>query len=381
MNCLLAISLSNLTRHKLRTFLSVLAITIGVASLIALVSIVDGIRADISDAFSSAQGARVTPLNSSDPIFNSLDESWVDKIESVQGVEYALPTIIQAAREIEDKPGGYGAGARIVGVAVSKQSKAESSGFDGELLEGRDFLPSDTGKKIALIGKSVKDDNDKFLGSKIKVNDESLRIVGVYTTGSSLLDNTILVPIDVARDITGFPADKVSFINVTFDSLNEDQLVVDRINLIYGDDVKATSLNDFSAQFGAIFDSVTALVGVIASVASIVASVVVINTVLMSVLERFKEIGALKAVGWSNDDIIQMVLYESALIGVFGGILGVILGFISAGIISYFGLTTVVTNELVIGSFIGAIFVGALSGIYPAFIASRMDPIEALHTE
>ena len=377
---MLKLALSNLFRHKLRTLLSVAGIIIGVASLIALVSVVDGIKAEIQDALSQAQGARVVPLNATDPIFTNLDEGWGEKLDKIKGVKVALPNIIQLAKSIEGKPVGI-EGTRVVGLDVVKLSSASGSGFSGELLEGRDFRPSDSGNYVAMVGEKIKDDYGKFVGSKINVNGTQLRITGIYTTGSDLLDNSILMPIDAARDVTGFPQGKVSFINVQLEDPSMDQEVVDRINLLYGNEVKATSLSDFSDQFGVIFDSITLLVVVIASIASIVAAVGIINTMLMSVLERFKEIGALKAVGWTNDNIMRMILYESFFVGVIGGVLGALTGIAASHAIKSFGLNSVVTPELFIGTILGSIIVGVLAGIYPAFIASRMNPVEALRCE
>jgi len=377
---MLKLALSNLFRHKLRTLLSVAGIIIGVASLIALVSVVDGIKAEIQDALSQAQGARVVPLNATDPIFTNLDEGWGEKLDKIKGVKIALPNIIQLAKSIEGKPVGI-EGTRVVGLDVVKLSSASGSGFSGELLEGRDFRPSDSGNYVAMVGEKIKDDYGKFVGSKINVNGTQLRITGIYTTGSDLLDNSILMPIDAARDVTGFPQGKVSFINVQLEDPSMDQEVVDRINLLYGNEVKATSLSDFSDQFGVIFDSITLLVVVIASIASIVAAVGIINTMLMSVLERFKEIGALKAVGWTNDNIMRMILYESFFVGVIGGVLGAATGIAASHAIKSFGLNSVVTPELFIGTILGSIIVGVLAGIYPAFIASRMNPVEALRYE
>ena len=98
-------SLSNLFRHKIRTILSLAGIIIGVASLIALVSIVDGVRFDIEDAFSKAQGIRVGPLNATDPVLNYLEASWEDKLKRVQGVKVVMPGVMQIPKTIEGEKG------------------------------------------------------------------------------------------------------------------------------------------------------------------------------------------------------------------------------------------------------------------------------------
>ena len=336
-------------------------------------------RGEITTAFSKVQGVRVTPLSSTDPIFNSMDDEWVERLEKIQGVKVAVGNIIQTARTIDDKPQTVFTAPRVLGLDVDRSLKATSTGFSGELLEGRDFQTGDRG--VALIGKKIKDDYDKFLNSRVKVNEGSFRVVGVYTTGSDIIDSSILLPIDDARSATGFPKGKVSYINLTLLNPSKDREIVKRVNLIYGDEIKATTLSDFSAQFGQIFDSITALVVLIASIASVVAAVGIINTMLMSVLERFKEIGALKAVGWSSGNIMLMIVTESILLGIFGAIIGIALGLGASAVISKFGLNTIVTVPLLIGSFLGAVFVGLLAGVYPAYVASRMDPVEALRFE
>jgi len=323
----------------------------------------------------------ITPLNSSTPIFDSFDESWAEKIEKIQGVRVALPVIIQLARTIEGEEVSFVGGIRIIGVTLSKLNQAAGPGIDGEIIEGRDFKTEDSGKFVAIIGKPIKEDFQKFVGSKIKVNDESLRIIGVFTTGSDLVDGSILMPIDTTRKVTGFPNNQISFINVQLLNPDNDAEVVKRINLIHGDEIKATSLSDFSEQFGAIFTGITTLVVVIASIASLVAAVGIINTMLMSVLERFREIGSLKAVGWTNSNVMKMILYESVFVGVIGGFFGIVLGIIFSGFIEQFGFSTVITPFLITGSFFGAILVGIIGGIYPAYIASKMDPVEALRAE
>ncbi len=371
---------SNLLRHKVRTFLSLAGVIIGVASLIALVSIVDGIRFDIEDAITSVQGVRVAPLNSTDPVLNYLDSEIVEKLDKIQGVKTAIPLVMQIPKTIEGESISYG-GIRFVGFGLDKMTNTTQFTFSGTLITGRDLEISDKDKHVILIGETLQKEYKKSVGSKLKINDVSFKIIGVFTTGSDLTNNVIIGPIDAVREVTNYPKDRVSAINLVLTNPSQDGLVSKRVNLLYGSDVKASSMSDFSAQFGAIFDGITLLVVVLASIASIVSAVGIINTMLMSVLERFKEIGALKAVGWTNSNIMGLIVYESVFIGIIGGVLGLIFGYLLSIVITFFGLTTIISFELFLGSFMGALFIGLIAGIYPAFIASKTDPIEALQTE
>ena len=161
------------------------------------------------------------------------------------------------------------------------------------------------------------------------------------------------------------------------------QKIVDVFNFKFSEDeVEAVSASDLSSQFTGFIDNFRLVVFIVAAVAAVVAGIGILNTMLMSVLERFKEIGALKAVGWAKFDIVKMILFESIFIGVLGGLLGIIFGLGGAAALEiFFGLNTEVTLQLLFNSFMFSVLIGLIAGFYPAWVASKMDPIEALRAE
>ncbi|MDO8633845.1 MAG: ABC transporter permease [archaeon] len=372
------VSLKNVFRNKVRTVLSVLGIVIGVAAIIVLVSIVDGLSADVEKAIGAVQGIRVVG-SSGDPVFSRVDASLVDELDSFPGVQAVVPMIIGAPGLIDGKAFSYGS-IRVVGLDFARQKRARSSGFSGELVEGSEIKPGDRG--VAVIGKGLKESLDKFNGQSININNHKLKIIGVYSSGSDFLDSSIVVPLEDAREIFSFPVGKVSAFLLEARDVAETETIVKRLNFKYEGEIVALSTSDLSDQFGSIIGNFRLIVFFVAGISSIVAGVGIINTMLMSVVERFKEIGVLKAVGWTNSKIMHMIVLESIIISFFGGLSGIIFGFsVSSAIPVFFGLKTLVTPLLLFQVFAFAFLLGIIGGIYPAFVASKMDPVEALRFE
>lgn len=376
---MLKVAFLNLFRHKGRTFLSAIGIVIGVAAIIAMVSVVDGLFSEVSNAIGQVNGIRVLAAGSNSPIFSRIDASRESDLESVRGVTVAVPFVVGPVNSI-DKKGLFYGNTLILGIDVAKQNQALASGISGEIVEGREIRVGENG--VAVIGKAIKSDYDKFLNQSIEINGEKFRVVGVYSSGSPFLESSILVSIFDARKMLGFPDDKVSMFNLELVNPGETNKVVDSINFRFREELRAASASDLSEQFGGIIGSFRVLVIAVAAISAIVAGVGIVNTMLMSVLERFKEIGALKAVGWTNSNIINMVMVESVLISFIGAIGGILLGFIISVLIEQlFGFTTLVSFELLVGVFVFAFGLGIVSGAYPAFVASKMDPVDALRSE
>ncbi len=382
---MLKVSFLNLTRHKARTALSMLGIIIGVASILTMVSIVDGIYLEIDNAISQAEGILVSQ-GESIPIFEYLDLDYAEKLEKIKGIEYAIPIVIGATKSVDGKGHGIFSGGmmgsmvRLRGVGIEKTVLSGDPAYFGELIAGRNFRSGD--EKVAIIGKQVKDDYDKFVNQTIRVDGEKLTVIGIYDAGSAFLDNMIITDFETAADLLNVGNDQANSFDVVLAENADEDRVIKTVNFIYKDELEASRASDTAAQFTGFLDSFRLFVLLVAAISAFVAGVGILNTVLMSVMERFQEIGTLKAIGWTNSNVMKMIVYESMFMGVLGGLAGLVVGWLASSYLTTaFGLNTHITIELVLQAFGFALVTGLVAGIYPAYVASKMNPIDALHSE
>ena len=378
---MISLAFHNLFRHKARTILSLLGIVLGVAAIIVMVAVIDGIQDEIVTALSQLQGVQVLEADSMGPMFSQIDESYTSKLESIQGVRVAVPTIMGLVKNIDGETVPLSMSRVMVyGMDISRQSKTRGETIVAEITKGEELVAGEKGK--VMLGEAVAEDYSKFVGSSIKVNGKRFKVKGIFKMNSPLMETTIVLPIDEARNLLDFPEGKVSMYNLDLVNPEEDKKVAKLINFRYGDELDAASSSQFSGEIESLLGDLRLVVFLVAAIAAIVAGIGIINTMLMSVLERFREIGALKAVGWTNYDVMKMIILESIMIGFIGAIAGVILGYAAAeaakGIL---GLTLLVTPMLVAEALAFAIAIGLVAGLYPAFVASKMDPVEALTAE
>ncbi|MCX6801995.1 MAG: ABC transporter permease [Candidatus Diapherotrites archaeon] len=373
----------NLFRRKSRTFLSVFMIAVGVLSIIALVSIVDGLFADVQGAVGQLQGIMVFQKGGMGPMYSQLDEDYRGKLESVYGVKKAEPVIMSLAKSVEGKGSGfdYMNMVRLIGTDFSQETTGQSvSGVTGEIVAGRHIKPGEKGKVI--IGTEIQDKYNKFPGNSIKINGEKFQVIGVYKTGSKTSNSAILMNIDDLRELIGFPAKKVAYFSVSLENPEEIDKVAKLLKFKYGEKLQIANTAQFSESIASAIGDIRSMVFAVAAIAAIVAGVGIINTMLMSIMERFKEIGALKATGWTNSNIMVMILYESAFIGIIGGVLGCLLGIAASIPLSQAsGFDILVSPELLLESFTFAVCIGIAAGLYPAWKASKFDPVQALAME
>jgi len=375
---MIKLSFLNLFRRKSRTGLALLGIIIGVASIIVLVSIVDGIYGEINDVIGQFQGVYVMEKDSLDQTLSKVDASYESKLESVHGVKEVMPEVWVMPSSIEGgPPANLMAGAVVYGLDVQKYLAMGGNPWVGEIEQGTFLRPGDGG--YVVLGSQIAEDYDKFPGSTFKVDGEKFKVKGIYRAGSDMLGSMIVMSQEDARDLSGFPDDKVNGFYIELTDPTLDKRVAQEINFRFRDDLDAYSSSDYSDMMGSVLGNFRLLVFFIAGISAIVGGVGIINTILMSIMERTKEIGALKAVGWTNTDIMRMILYESMFLGMLGGVFGLALGFLADVFLEQaFGLSYAITMPLVFQAFGFAFIIGLLAGVYPAIRASRLDPVHAI---
>jgi putative ABC transport system permease protein len=379
---MIKLSFLNLFRRKSRTFLSVLGIAIGVAAIIGLMSVVDGITAEYQSLIGGMQGVWAWEKDVADNSLSRIDASYGAEIASMQGVRVVVPELWLVPASIDGKAlnlmggGSVMSPPAIYGADITAYNRLRSNIWIGELSEGSMLKPGESG--YVLVGQGIKDDLHKYVGSTIKLNDKKFRVKGILKTESESFKNLIFMGIDDAREISGTPADIVHTFFAELQNPAEDQAMATKMEFRMGDKMDFMTTSDLSSIFSGVLGSFNIVAVLVGGLAAFVAGVGIINTILMSVLERTKEIGSMMAAGWTGGDVMKMVLYESVFIGMLGGVVGIILGFLVSEAAKGYGLPSVVTSGVIINSFVFAMALGLIAGIYPAWRASKMNPVEAI---
>ena len=373
-------TLKNLLRRKSRTILAVLGISIGITMIITLVSISHGFESQFEGILESFGSAEVLEKGAGDQTFSVLDLDLANNLKKINGIKVISPTIYAIPSTIEGKPAFGGIDSvSIVGADVPTWKQMKGGGFGIEVTKGR-FLENNNEDGVVL-GKVVADKNRKKINDKIEINGEEYKVIGIYDTGNSFFDNTMVMSIDTVREIAKLPSGKVNTFRV--EAVNPDELnnIAKKIELTFND-VEAYTSEELLEQLSGVLDIISGATILISSVAALIGGIGVLNTMLMSVLERTKEIGILKAVGWKNKVILQMILLESLMISFFGLLFGAIFGGIIAfAIIPLSGLETALNMELIIYASTFSIILGLIGGLYPAYRASKMSPAEAFRND
>ena len=378
----------NLWLKKSRSALALVGLSIAIIGIITLVSISAGIKYEVTNVISKMEGVTVMQADVFDDTQSYVSLSYKDDLESFSESKVVIPTVSGLAVNFEGKgrtleAAPLGGMVALMGIDVREAVKSEKGGlYNPEILRGRFLKPND--KYSVMIGQAIADDYNKAVGSKVEFNNEKFTVVGIFTSDSNIFDRMVVIPIDIAQELTNRDSDTVGFFYIELKNPADAENLAKKINFRYeDDDLDATSGSGFAGEISGLLGNLDLFFYGVSSIALLVGAVGIINTMLMSVMERTKEFGILKAVGWTNDNILKLIIFESIFLGIIGGIIGIVIAVILVKFVAEPLLTfpMLITLDLVIEAFIIALILGVVGGVYPAWRASKLDPVQAIRFE
>jgi putative ABC transport system permease protein len=403
----LKMGLNMLVHSKLRSWLTIIGIVIGIGSVVGIVSLGDAMQANVESTLADMDLTKITitpgytKASSNMPgppgMGGSSTDSELtdDDLDALQGMDGILYMAGEISGDEEAKYAGETATLSITGVDPQVwQYMTTLETQSGRLLE-----PAD--KYVAVIGSDIATeiyDQEIGINQVISINNKSVRVVGILEEKGEGDDSKIYMPIDGAVElIEDAEEDVYDTISVKaeseeqVDTLMEDieeKLMISR-HIIQEDDqdFSVTASKSMAESVTEMTSTMTLFLGAIAAVSLLVGSVGIANTMFTAVLEKTKEIGTMKAIGAKNKDILMIFLFNSGMMGLVGGILGVMLGwFVSSGLQTMMGSEMTgsgggVSISLMVEGLLLAILIGVISGVVPAYRASKLKPVDALRYE
>ncbi|MCL2438668.1 MAG: ABC transporter permease [Coriobacteriia bacterium] len=390
------IALKALSANRARALLTMLGVIIGVMSVILLVSIGTGVSDDITGQLEGlgTNVIYVMPMSEDDLGMGMMMPSRQFTIDDVNAVETRLGGIATVTPMVETMT-RFSVGNNEMMGGVTGMSAAAIDVFDVSLDRGRMYSSSEvlSGARVAIIGAEVDRlmfANHDSIGQEIVVDDQRFTVIGVTElqgggaiTGGGL-DNAVMMPFTSAQRVTG--SQDVNMIAVkTYDVEDMDHaqsLIRQALLPRMGTDFSSMTQDEVTDMMGAMVAVLTFMLGGIASISLLVGGIGIMNIMLVSVSERTREIGIRKAIGAKTYDIMSQFVIESVLLSVLGGLIGIALGALGSwGIAASGALPSVVSIWSVALAFFFSISVGVFFGVYPAWRASKLDPIDALRFE
>ncbi len=385
-------SATSLRKQGMRTFLTTLGVVIGIAAIVALIAVGQGLNTSVQEEFEKMGSNTIIVLpgaNFTQSTFASLEENDPKRIESINGVEDVF-SIYFKSKQVEFE--GVKRSSVIMGLNPEKQEGMKTIGMLG-LKEGRDL--ADNEKFAVLLGERFQEEsfeNDIQIKQRLLIEGKSYKVVGINESGGSsfgsMFDNAIVMPkegLDEISEETLTPFRIIVKVYNKEDIPDVKKRITKVLEKAHGEeDFQIMTASQIQESAGAILGLVQAVLVGIAAISLAVGSIGIMNTMFMSTMERTREIGIMKAIGATNKHIRNLFLIEAGFIGAGGGIIGVGIGFVIAlvvGVIadvSGFPLRINPDIVLFLGAVLFAMSVGMIAGYIPAKRASEMDPVDAL---
>jgi len=397
-------ALESLNGNKLRTGLTMLGIVIGVAAVVSMLAIGHGAESSITDTIEGF-GTNLLFISTDRDVTNPesltmADAEALEESESAPSIATVSP-IVTTSKDVSFA--GNSMSTTITGLTEAYASVRNEEVETGRFITSDDVAENNT---VAVIGMDIVDElfdgsTTEALSNKLRIDNNLYQVVGVLESsggtamGSS--DTQVYVPLSTAQSRLIAKTDANNEVNMIYVSAASAEVMdqaTDEITTILRarhkltgddeDDFSVFSQETFTEAATQITDILTIFLGGIAAISLLVGGIGIMNIMLVSVIERTKEIGLRKAVGARDRDIMMQFVVESLVIGLVGGILGVLLGWGISSLISNIAGSTLnakMSWDAILLSVTFSITVGLVFGIYPASRAAKLEPVEALRTE
>ena len=398
------IALKALGRNKMRTALTMLGMIIGVAAVIAMVALGKGAQSSIEDQIKSAGTNIINVMSGNFMAMGVRQGSGASNtltVEDAQAIRQMVPTAQYVAPSVSTRN-------QIIAGNQNWQTRIQGTDVEFPLIRswplkfGTFFSTQDvtSATKVVVLGTVVStnlfgEDVDPT-GQIVRIKNQPFKVVGVMAskgsgTGFEDQDDTAMVPYTTAQKklmgiqhIQGITVSAASAgeVKATADAITE--LLRTRHKIMPGDpdDFMVRTLEEMAAMRTETTKTMTALLAGIAGVSLLVGGIGIMNIMLVSVTERTREIGLRMAIGARGSDVLMQFLVEAVVLSLFGGSIGIALGFgISWGVTEFLTWPTMISTDAVALAFGFSAFIGIFFGFYPATKAAKLDPIEALRFE
>jgi len=392
---LIRMALESLKINKIRTFLSMLGVIVGVSSLIVIISFGYGAQYTILSSIESlgSNVVIVVPGKDTRLLESMIGPSFLRKplvYEDVQYLKEKMPDV-KISPELNFNTTVKFGNQEVKTIAVGiNEDLFDVSNY--KIDQGRKFVAGDIVgyKNVCILGNKISGQlfgSENPVGRYIRVLDSKFYIIGTLqhlgAIGYIDMDNVVLVPITTIQAITGQKNVQVIYAKApTGTSLDLLGTRIKRLLTIkHGmENFSLISESQYIELASTVTNTLTVALTVIGLVALIVGGIGIMNIMLASVAERTREIGIRKAIGAKERDILLQFLFEAAFISTAGGLLGIIIGIILSSLSNRFFATRVTSTSMIVG-FLVAVSIGIFFGVYPARKASKLNPVDALRYE